>query len=385
MKGIYLDHAATTYVKPQVLAAMLPYFTDCFGNASSVHAYGREAKKAMEDARTKTAAALNAEPGEIFFTGGGSESDNTALKGAALAYAKKGAHIVTIAIEHHAILHACQWLEKNAGIAVTYLPVDEKGRVTAKQVAEAIRPETILVSVMFANNEVGTIEPVAEIGQVCREKGVLFHTDAVQAVGAVPVDVKAMNIDLLSLSAHKFYGPKGVGALYVRKGVRLPGLIQGGPQERGKRAGTENIPAIVGLGEAIRLAVENMERESRRLKALRDRLMEGLLEKIPHSFVNGDLTNRLPNNLNLRFSGVEGESLLLHLDSLGVAASSGSACTSGSLDPSHVLLAMGLSRQEARGSLRLTLGDCNTQQDVELLLEKLPEIVQGLRQSAFCP
>ncbi len=341
-RRIYMDHAATTYVKPAVLEAMLPYFTENFGNPSSIHTTGQLARSAVDRAREQVAAAINALPQEIFFTGGGSESDNTALKGIAEAYAKKGNHIITTNIEHHAILHTCEWLEKNRGISVTYLDVDDKGRVTAEQVEAAIRPETILVSIMFANNEIGTIEPIAEIGAVCRKHGVLFHTDAVQAVGAVPVDVVAMNIDLLSMSAHKFYGPKGIGALYVKKGVRVPTFIHGGAQERGKRAGTENLPGIIGMGKAIELAVANMEESSKRVAALRDRLLKGILETIPDSRVNGDTEHRLPNNLNMCFRYIEGEALLLRLDLAGIEGSSGSACTSGSLDPSHVLLAIGL-------------------------------------------
>ncbi|MGI6150689.1 MAG: cysteine desulfurase NifS [Christensenellales bacterium] len=379
-RRIYMDHAATTYVKPAVLEAMLPFFTENFGNPSSIHTRGQLARSAVDRAREQVAAAINAQPAEIYFTGGGSEADNMALKGIAENYAKKGNHIITTKIEHHAILHTCEWLEKNRGISVTYLDVDEYGRVTPEQVEAAIRPETILVSIMFANNEIGTIEPIAEIGEVCKKHGVLFHTDAVQAIGAVPVDVKAMNIDLLSMSAHKFYGPKGIGALYVRKGVRVPSFIHGGAQERGRRAGTENLPGIIGMGKAIELATANLEEDARRIAAMRDRLMNGLLERIPDCRVNGDLKHRLPNNLNMCFRYIEGEALLLRLDLAGIEGSSGSACTSGSLDPSHVLLAIGLPHEIAHGSLRLTLGDATTEEDVDYVLETLPGIVRTLRE-----
>ncbi len=379
-RRIYMDHAATTYVKPAVLEAMLPFFTENFGNASSIHTRGQAARSAIDRARDQVAAAINALPAEIYFTGGGSESDNMALKGVAESYAKKGNHIITTKIEHHAILHTCEWLEKNRGVSVTYLDVDEAGRVTPEQVEAALRPETILVSIMFANNEIGTIEPIAAIGSICKKRGVLFHTDAVQAVGAVPVDVRAMNIDLLSMSAHKFYGPKGIGALYVKKGVRIPSFVHGGAQERGKRAGTENLPGIVGMGKAVELAAANLEKDSRRIVALRDRLMKGILERVPDSRVNGDTINRLPNNLNMCFRYIEGEALLLRLDLAGIEGSSGSACTSGSLDPSHVLLAIGLPHEIAHGSLRLTLGDATTEEDVDYVLDTLPQIVRALRE-----
>lgn len=379
-RRVYLDHAATTYVKPQVLEAMTPYFTEYFGNASSNHTYGHEAHAGMEKAREQVRKAINAQlPQEICFTGGGSESDNMVLKGIAEAYAKKGNHIITTAIEHHAILHSCEWLEKNRGCEVTYLPVDAEGRVTPEQVEAAIKPNTILVSVMFANNEIGTLEPIREIGEVCHKHGVLFHTDAVQAVGAVPVDVQAMNIDLLSMSAHKFYGPKGVGVLYIKKGVRMPSLIHGGAQERGRRAGTDNVPGMVGLGAAIELAVKNMPESARRIAALRDKLMKGILERVPECRVNGSLTDRLPNNLNICFRYIESESILLGLDLEGIACSSGSACNSGSLDPSHVLLAIGLTHEQANGALRLTLGDGTTEEDIDYVLEKLPPVIERLR------
>lgn len=377
MERIYLDNAATTAVSPEVVEAMLPYFSQVYGNASSIHGPGREAKRAMEAARRQVANALNAAvPQEIYFTAGGSESDNWAIKGAAL---EKGCgHIITTAIEHHAVLHTCQWLEKQ-GFQVTYLPVDEYGRVTAAQVEEALRPDTILVSVMAANNEIGTLQPIGEIGALCREKGVLFHTDAVQAVGAIPIDVQAMHIDLLSLSAHKLHGPKGVGALYIRKGVKLDRLIHGGAQERGFRAGTENVPGIVGLGKAIEIAHANLAENTARMTALRDRLIEGVMARIPEVSLNGHPTHRLPNNVNLSFRYIEGEALLLRLDLAGVAGSSGSACTSGTLDPSHVLLAIGLPHEIAHGSLRLSLGTDTADADIEAVLRILPPIVEDLR------
>jgi cysteine desulfurase len=377
-RRVYLDHAATTYTKREVLEEMLPYFTETYGNPSSIHSYGREARKALDFARECTARAFNAEPSEIFFTGGGSEADNWAIKGAALANRKKGTHIITTAIEHHAVLHTCQYLEK-MGFKVTYLPVDEYGLVTPEQVRQAITDETILITIMFANNEIGTIQPIAEIGAIAREKKVLFHTDAVQAAGHVKIDVNAMNIDLMSISGHKLYGPKGVGALYIRRGVRLDPLLHGGAQERNRRAGTENLPAIAGLGKAIEMAAENMEEESARLERMRDRLIEGVLSSIDNVRLNGHPTRRLPGNANFSFEFIEGEALLLSLDIKGIAGSSGSACTSGSLDPSHVLLAIGLPHEIAHGSLRLTLGEENTDEDIDYVLEVLPEIVQRLR------
>lgn len=377
MRRIYLDHAATTAVSPAVLDAMLPYFTQVWGNASSVHAPGREAKRALEGARRQVAKALNAAvPQEIYFTAGGSESDNWAIKGAAFAHGK--GHIITTAIEHHAVLHTCQWLEMQ-GFSVTYLPVDAFGRVTAAQVENAIRPDTFLVSVMTANNEVGTIQPIAEIGALCRARSILFHTDAVQAVGAIPVDVQAMQVDMLSLSGHKLYGPKGVGALYIRKGVKVDSLIHGGAQERGFRAGTENLPGIVGLGRAVELAQADLAENAARMIALRDRLIHGLMARVPDVRLNGHPTDRLPNNVNLSFAGVEGEALLLRLDLAGVAGSSGSACTSGTLDPSHVLMAMGLNEAAAHGSLRLTLGADTTAEEIDAVLDILPPIVEDLR------
>lgn len=379
MRRVYLDNAATTAVKPEVVQAMLPYFTEYFGNPSSLHGFAREARAGLDKARAQVAAALNATSDEIIFNGGGTEGDNTVLRGVSLRYAQKGKHIITTAIEHHAILHTAEVLRKELGYEITYLPVDEFGRVTAQQVAQAIRPDTILVSIMFANNEVGTIMPIAEIGALCRERGVLFHTDAVQAVGHVPIDVRAMNIDFLSLSAHKFHGPKGVGALYVRKGLRLPSFIHGGGQEKSRRAGTENVPGIVGLGAAIELAVTNIERNNTHMTKLRDMLIDGISASIPEVKLNGHPTERLSNSVNFSIRYIEGEGMLLLLDLNGIAASSGSACTSGSLDPSHVLLAMGLPHEVAHGSLRLTLSDDTTEEDVAYVLDVLPKVVQRLR------
>lgn len=378
MRKVYLDNAATTALSPRVLEAMLPYFTQYYGNPSSVHAFGREAKQGLDKARDQVAKALHCEPSEVIFTGCGTESDNTVLLGVAQRYGDKGKHIITTNVEHHAILHTCEYLEKQ-GYSVTYLPVDQDGLVTAEQVAAAIRPDTILVSIMFANNEVGTIMPIQEIGAVCKEKGVLFHTDAVQAVGHIPVDVQAMHIDMLSLSAHKFHGPKGVGALYCRKGIRLPSYIMGGAQERGRRAGTENVAGIVGLGAAIQLATEQMEENRAKMTALRDRLMTGIQARISEVKLNGHPTNRLPNNVNFSFKYIEGESILLMLDMNGIAASSGSACTSGSLDPSHVLLALGLPHEIAHGSVRLTLGDETTEEDIDYTIDVLEKTVARLR------
>ncbi len=376
----YFDNAATTKVRAEVLEAMLPYFQENYGNPSSIYKISQKTKKAVETAREQVAKAINAPAAnEIYFTAGGSESDNWALKGIADSYSSKGKHIITTAIEHHAILHTCEYLETK-GYEVTYLPVDEYGLVSAEQVKEAIRPDTILVSVMFANNEIGTIEPIAEIGAVCREAGVLFHTDAVQAVAHVPVDVQAMNIDLLSMSGHKFYGPKGIGAMYIRKGIKIPSFIHGGAQERKRRAGTENVPGIVGIGKAIELASAELETEMPRLIALRTKLINGILEKIPYARLNGHPDLRLPGNVNISFEFIEGESILLLLDMNDIYASSGSACTSGSLDPSHVLLAIGLPHEKAHGSLRLTMGHFTKEEEVDFVLEKLPPIVERLRE-----
>ena len=379
MQKVYLDNAATTKVRNEVVEAMLPYFTEYFGNPSSLHLFAREAGKGLDTARAQVAKALNAKPEEIIFTGGGSESDNMVLRGIPEAYKKKGKHVITSAVEHHAVLHTLEAMEKEGRVEVTYLPVDEYGMVTAEQVEKAIRPDTVLVSIMFANNEVGTIMPIEQIGETCKKYGVLFHTDAVQAVGHVPVDVEKMHIDLLSLSGHKFHGPKGVGALYVRKGVRIPALILGGAQERRKRAGTENVPGIVGMGKAIELATAELEDNAAKMKVLRDRLIFGIPARIPDVKLNGHPTERLPNNVNFSIRFIEGESILLMLDLNGIAASSGSACTSGSLDPSHVLLAMGLSHEVAHGSLRLTLSEFTTPEEIDYMLDTLPPIVEKLR------
>ena len=376
---IYFDNAATTPIRPEVYDAMRPYIESCYGNPSSVYKLARESKKAIDLARKQVADAINADSGEIFFTGCGSESDNWAIKGVALALKDRGKHIITTCIEHHAILHTCEFLEEN-GYEVTYLPVDEYGMVSADDIKKAIRPDTILVSVMTANNEIGTIEPIKEIGAVCREKGVYFHTDAVQAVGHIKIDVKEMNIDLLSLSGHKIGAPKGIGALYIRKGVKIKNLIHGGQQEKGKRAGTENVIGIVALGKAIELAVSEMEDTTERLKYLRDKIINGVLKNIEYSRLNGHPEERLPGNVNISFEFIEGESMLLMLDAKGICASSGSACTSGSLDPSHVLLAIGLPHEKAHGSLRISLGYQNTEEEVDKLLEVLPPIVQRLRE-----
>jgi len=375
---VYMDHAATTPAAPEVVEAMLPYFTERFGNPSSIYGIARESKAAVDTAREQVARAINASPEEIYITSGGTESDNWAIKGVAYANRKRGNRIVTSAIEHHAVLHTCQYLERQ-GFELTYLPVDEFGRVSPSALAEAITDETILVSIMAANNEIGTLEPIADCARICRERGVYFHTDAVQAIGSVPVDVKEQGVDLLSLSAHKFYGPKGVGALYVRQGVRLDNLLHGGGQERRRRAGTENLAGIVGMGVAIERAAARRQEYARRLTALRERLYAGLIERIEHVRLNGHPTERLPGNLNCSFEFIEGESMLLMLDHAGVAASTGSACTSGSLEPSHVLLAIGLEHATAHGSLRFTLGESNTEADVDYVLETLPPIVERLR------
>jgi cysteine desulfurase len=398
-KVVYMDHAATTPVKPEVLQEMLPYFTEKFGNPSSIYSIARESKTALETARERVAKVLSANTDEIYFTGGGSEADNWALKGIAFANKDKGNHIITTSIELHAVLHACQYLEQN-GFNITYLPVDENGIIRIEDLEKALTSSTILVSVMFANNEIGTLQPIAEIGKLCRARGIYFHTDAVQAAGNVPINVKEMNIDLLSLSAHKFYGPKGVGALYIRKGVKIHSHIHGGGQERNRRAGTENVPGIVGLGKAIELAGSNMESHIKELhkpvsesfkflnmeshikelERLRDRLMNGLMEKIPYTRLNGHPEKRLPGNVNVCFRFIEGESLLLLLDGAGICASSGSACSSGSLDPSHVLLAIGLPHEIAHGSLRLTLGDSTTEKDVDYVIEAVQKFVGRLRE-----
>ena len=378
MKNVYMDYAATTYVKPEVLEEMMPFFTEKYGNPSSFYGISRETKMAIDKARGRVAKALNCDMNEVYFTGGGSEADNWAIKGIASAHRKKGNHIITTKVEHHAVLHTCEYLEKQ-GFEVTYLNVDEEGFINLEELNNAITDKTILVSIMFANNEIGTIQPIKEIGEICRERKVLFHTDAVQAVGNIEIDVKDMNIDLLSLAGHKIYGPKGIGALYVRKGVRIDNLVHGGGQERARRAGTENTASIVGLGKAIELASENLEEHNKKLTVLRDRLIDGLLE-VPHTRLNGPRGDkRLPGNVNITFEFIEGESILLSLDFEGVCASSGSACTSGSLDPSHVLLAIGLPHELAHGSLRLTLGDGSTDEDVDYVLEVVPPIIERLR------
>lgn len=375
---VYADNAATTKISKPVFDAMLPYLTEEYGNPSSLYRFGNQAKRAIETARKEVADALNADPFEIIFTGGGSEADNW-VKEIMRSLQKKGKnHFITSVVEHHALLHSAQRLEKE-GFDVTYLPVDHEGQIDPEAVRQAIRPETGLVSIMFANNEIGTLYPIEEIGAICRQAGVLFHTDAVQAAGHVKIDVKQMNIDLLSLSAHKFHGPKGVGAFYCRRGIPLANLIDGGAQERGKRAGTENVAGIVGLGTALRIANEEMAETAARVSAMRDRLIDGILTTIPQCRLNGSRQNRLPGNCNISFLGVEGESLLLRLDLAGIAASSGSACASSSLDPSHVLLAIGLPHEVAHGSVRLSLSDFNTEEDVTYILEKLPEIVSTLR------
>lgn len=377
-KLVYMDYSATTYTKKEVLDEMLPYFTEKFGNPSSIYTFGRRSKSSLEDSREKVAKAIGAMPDEIFFTAGGSEGDNWALKGVAFANRNKGNHIITTKIEHHALMHTCEYLQKQ-GFEVTYLDVDEYGMISLEDLKKAITDKTILISIMFANNEIGTIQPIEEIGKIAHEHGVLFHTDAVQAIGNVEIDVKKMNIDLLSLSAHKFYGPKGIGALYIRKGVKIDNLIHGGGQERKRRAGTENLPGIVGLGKAIELATSNIEEHNKTIRALRDKLLKGIMEKIPYTKLNGHPEKRLPGNINVSFHFIEGESLLLMLDQKGICGSTGSACSSGSLDPSHVLLAIGLPHEIAHGSLRLSLGDGNTKEDVEYVLNELPKIVQRLR------
>ncbi len=378
MERIYMDYSATTPLRKEVLEAMMPYMTTEFGNPSSIHWFGRNAKKAMEDARARIATAIGAaEPGEVIFTSGGSEADNLAIWGVMEAYGKK--HLITSAVEHHAVLDTARILEKE-GYDLTVLPVDEYGMVDPEAVRKAIRPDTGLVTVMYGNNEIGTVEPVGEIASVCREKGVFFHTDAVQAVGHIPVNVKALGVDLMSFAAHKFYGPKGIGGLYVRKGIRLEPQITGGAQERKRRAGTENVAYIVGMAKALELAVAELPEEIKHLSTLRDRLIKGLMERIPEIRLNGHPTKRLPGNVNISYRYVEGESLLLHLDINGIAASSGSACTSGSLEPSHVLMAIGLSHEIAHGSVRMSLGKYNTEADIDKVLEVFPGIVAKLRE-----
>lgn len=375
---IYLDNAATTKTAPEVVDAMLPYFSEYYGNASTIYSLGAESKKAMDHARQTIADSLGAKPEEIYFTAGGSESDNWALKATAEAYASKGKHIITTKIEHHAILHTCEYLEKR-GFEITYLNVDRDGLISLDELKAAIRPDTILISVMFANNEIGTIEPIAEIGEIAKEHGVLFHTDAVQAYAQVPINVDEMHIDMLSASGHKLNGPKGIGFLYIRKGVKIPSFVHGGAQERSRRAGTENIPGIVGLGAAVERAMRIMDSKTRKEIELRDYLIGRLENEIPHCWLNGHRTKRLPNNINFSFLFIEGESMLIMLDMKGICASSGSACTSGSLDPSHVLLAIGLKHEEAHGSLRLTLSEDSTKEEMDIVAEEVKKIVQRLR------
>jgi len=378
MKKIYLDYAATTPADPQVLAAMEPYFFEKFGNASSLHAYGQEAKKALEDSRQALAEFINARPEEIVFTSGGTESDNSALLGVAYALEKKGNHIITSAIEHHAITEPAKFLEKK-GFKVTYLAVDKDGLLSPDELKKALTDKTILISIMHANNEIGTIQPIAQLAKIAKEKEIYFHTDTVQTVGHIPVDVEKLNMDLLSLSAHKFYGPKGVGALYIRKGTRLETFMRGGDQERGRRASTHNVSGIVGLAKAVELCRKNMESEAKFQSAMRDRLIKEIPARIPEVRLNGHPRIRLPNNVNFSIKYIEGESMLLSLDMLGIACSTGSACTSSSLEPSHVLLAIGLDHATAHGSLRITLGRWTTEADIDYLLEKLPPVVQKLR------
>lgn len=377
-KCIYMDNAATTQVYPEVFDAMKPYFTEFYGNPSSIYSFAGNSKKAVEDARKTIADFLGARTEEIYFTGGGSESDNWALKATADAYANKGKHIITSKIEHHAILHTCEYLEKK-GFEVTYLDVDENGFVNPADVEKAIRPDTILVSIMTANNEIGTIEPIAEIGKIAKDHGVLFHTDAVQAFGHIPMNVDEMNIDMLSASGHKINGPKGIGIMYIRKGVKIGSFVHGGAQERQRRAGTHNVPGIVGIGKAVELARDNMKERMEYETKLRDHLISRVMEEIPYAKLNGDKVKRLPNNVNVCFRFIEGESMLILLDQNGVCGSSGSACTSGSLDPSHVLLAIGLPHEIAHGSLRLTLSEKNTMEEVDFTVDKLKGIIEKLR------
>lgn len=377
-KKIYMDYSATTYIKEEVLNEMMPYLTKYFGNPSAIHSMSREVKKAVMDAKIKTAKAINAHRDEIFFTSGGTESDNWAIKGIASRNKNKGKHIITTKIEHKAILNSCKYLEEN-GFKVTYLTLNEEGMIRIEDLKNAITKDTILVSVMFANNEIGSIQPIKEIGKICREKNIIFHTDAVQAIGSVPIDVNEMNIDLLSMAGHKFYGPKGVGALYIRKGVKIDNLLHGGSQERGKRSGTENVAGIVGLGKAIELASHNLEKESSRLRYLRDKLIDGLL-KIPDTRLNGPTgERRLPGNVNVSFKGVNSGTLLIILDNMGIYASAGSACTAGSLEPSHVLLSIGVPEDLAKSSIRFTLGASTTEDDVDYVLKIMPEVIENIR------
>ncbi|MEF9991942.1 MAG: cysteine desulfurase NifS [Romboutsia sp.] len=378
-RRLYMDYSATTPVKKEVLEEMMPYLTDLFGNASSFHTFGREAKCALDKARTQVANLIGAKPNEIYFTAGGTESDNWALEGVAFANKAKGNHIITSKIEHHGILHTCEYLEKHHGFEVTYLDVDAQGRVKLDELEAAIKENTILISIMFANNEIGTVQPIKEIGEIAKAHKVLFHTDAVQASGNIFIDVKELNVDLMSMSSHKIYGPKGIGALYIKQGTKLHTFVHGGAQERRRRAGTENIPAIVGYGKAAEMAKENMQNHIDNLISLRIRLIDGILDAIPYTRLNGSMEYRLPGNVNFSFEFIEGEGILLMLDMLGIAASSGSACTSGSLDASHVLMAIGLPHEIAHGSLRLSIGDFTTKEDIDYIIEKLPAVIERLR------
>lgn len=378
-KFIYLDNAATTKVAKEALAAMLPYFCESYGNASSIYMLGAESKKAIMEAREIIAQSLHAKPQDIYFTAGGSEADNWALIAAAEAYESKGKHIITSKIEHHAVLHTCEYLERR-GFEITYIDVDENGILKVEELKKAVRPDTILISVMFANNEIGTIQPIKEIGEIAKENKILFHTDAVQAYGHLPIDVEEYHIDMLSASGHKINGPKGIGFLYIRKGIKIRSFIHGGAQERSRRAGTENVPAIAGFGAAVKKAVTSMEKRTEKETKLRDYLIERVEKEVPYCRLNGDRKRRLPNNVNFSFRFIEGESLLIMLDMKGICASSGSACTSGSLDPSHVLLAIGLPHETAHGSLRLTLSEENTREEIDYVVENIKEIVARLRQ-----
>jgi len=379
MRKVYLDNAATTRVRDEVIKEMNEYYGELYGNPSSIYNFGQIAKKAVESSREKVARLINSNPGEIYFTGGGSEADNWALKGILSANEKKGNHIITTKIEHHAVLHTCEYLEKK-GAEVTYLDVDENGLIDLKQLEESIKDNTVLISIMFAKNEIGTIQPIKEIGEIAKKNNIIFHTDAVQAVGNEPIDVKDMNIDMLSLSAHKIHGPKGVGALYIKKGIRIHNLIHGGAQEKKLRAGTENVPGISGLGVAADLAYQNLDKKREKLTNLRDKLIKRISSEVPECILNGHPEKRLPGNVNFSFRYIEGESLLLYLDMEGISASSGSACTSGSLDPSHVLMAIGLPHEIAHGSLRLSLSEYNNEEDIDYTVEKVITVVKRLRQ-----
>lgn len=376
---VYLDNSATTPVKPEVAEVMFDVIKNNYGNPSSVHTFGQEVKPIIDKARNQVAQLINAKPNEIYFTGSGTEADNWAIKGAAFALKDKGNHIITSKIEHHAVLHTCEYLEKHHGFEVTYLDVDDKGLISLQELEDSIRPETILISIMYANNEIGTVEPIKEIAEIAKANKILFHTDAVQALGNIKIDVKELGIDMMSVSGHKLYAPKGVGALYIRTGVKIENLLHGGAQERKKRPGTENTAGIAAFGKACELAEANLDNHIQRVKTLRDRLIKGIVDKIPHTIVTGDLEKRLPTIASFCFRFIEGESLLLSCDMVGIAGSSGSACTSGELDPSHVLMSIGLTHEIAHGSLRLSLSDFTTEEEIDYVIEKLPEIVQRLR------